>query len=98
MTSCIVILEGIFKEGGMTSPEFKEYSQQSNENGEAHGGIVQSKHMILENLGQGIKPDFVLVVEYPSREKAKAAFSSKAYKSILPLRDKVFEEVKILLT
>ena len=98
MTACIVILEGIFNKGGMELPEFKEYSQRSNENGEAHGGVVQKKHLIVENLGQGAKPDFIVVVEYPSKEKAKATFSSDVYKSILPLRDKVFKEVKILLT
>ena len=53
--------------------------------------------MVSENLGQGGKPDFILIVEYPSYE-AKNTFSNEEYKAILPLRDIAFKEVKILLT
>ena len=95
---CIVILEGNFNKGGSEMPEFKEYSKRSNANGEAHGGVVLQKFSISENLGQGLKPDFVLMVEYPSYEKARDTFTSEEYQSIIPLRDKVFQEVKILLT
>ena len=44
------------------------------------------------------KPDFVLIVEYPSYEAARNTFSNEEYKAILPLRDIAFKEVKILLT
>lgn len=94
----IAILEGTLGEGGMDSPEFKEYSKRSNANGEAHGGVVLKKYMIKENLGQGGKPDFVLIVEYPSHEAAKKTFSSEEYKAIIPLRNIAFKEVKILFT
>ena len=95
---CIAILEGTLGEGGTSSPEFKEYSKRSNANGEAHGGVVLQKYMVSENLGQGGKPDFVLIVEYPSYEAARNTFSNAEYKAILPLRDIAFKEVKILLT
>lgn len=94
----IVILEGKFNEGGMESPEFQEYSRRSNANGETHGGVVLQKYMIKENLGQGEKPDVVLVVQYPSYEAAQQTFTSDEYKAIIPLRDIAFKEVKILLT
>jgi len=95
---CIAILEGTLGEGGINSPEFKEYSKRSNANGEAHGGVVLQKYMVSENLGQGGKPDFILIVKYPSYEAAKNTFSNEEYKAILPLRDVAFKEVKILLT
>jgi len=93
-----VVLEGTFNENGMNSPEFAEYSQRSNTNGEAFGGEVQAKYMIKENLGQNEAPHFVIIVDYPSEDAAKKAWSSEEYKAILPLRDVAFKEVKILLT
>ena len=98
METCIAILEGTLGERGIDSPEFKEYSKRSNANGEAHGGVVLKKYSIKENLGQGGKPDFVLIVEYPSYAAAVKTFTSEEYKAILPLRAKAFKEVKILLT
>lgn len=95
---CVLILEGTLSEGGLNSPEFKEYSKRSNAHGEAHGGVVLQRYVISENLGQGGKPDFILVVQYPSCEAATTAFSSEEYKAILPLRKVAFKEVKILLT
>jgi len=98
MTTCIAILEGTLAEGGTDSSEFKEYSRRSNANGEAHGGVVLKKYVVTENLGQGGKPDFILIVEYPSYAVAKSTFTSDEYNAILPLRDIAFKEVKILLT
>lgn len=95
---CVLILEGTLREGGLNSPEFKEYSKRSNANGEAHGGVVLQRYVVSENLGQGGKPDFILVVQYPSCEAATNAFSSEEYKAILPSRNVAFKEVKILLT
>ena len=94
---CTVILEGIFRRGGKASSEFKEYSRRSNMNGEAHGGVVIKNYLISDNLGQGETPDFILIIEYPTRDKAKQAFSNNEYKQIISMRNKVFKEVKILL-
>ena len=95
--SCTVILEGSFRNGGKVSSEFEEYSRRSNANGEAHGGVVIKNYLISENLGQGEKPDFILIVEYPSRDSAQKAFTSDEYSRIITMRNKVFKEVKILL-
>ena len=94
---CTVILEGIFRNGGKTSSEFEEYSRRSNANGEAHGGVVIKNYLISENLGQGERPDFILLIEYPSRDSAQKAFTSDEYHRIKSMRNKVFKEVKILL-
>ena len=96
-TSCTVILEGIFRKDGKASSEFGEYSRRSNANGEAHGGVVVKNYLISENLGQGEKPDFILIIKYPSRDKARQAFTSDEYNRIMPMRNKAFKEVKILL-
>jgi len=97
-TPCIAVLEGTFREGGQKTPEFKEYSQRSNANGEAHQGKLLGKYVINKNLGQGDTPHVVFVVEYPSREIAEQVFTNEEYTSIIPLRDVAFKEVKILLS
>jgi uncharacterized protein (DUF1330 family) len=95
---CIAILEGTFNEDGQHTEAFKEYSQRSNANGQKNGGIVLGKYLITENLGQGQTPHVVFVIEFPSREVAESTFSNDEYKSILPLREIAFKEVKILLS
>jgi len=98
MEKYTVVLQGTFNENGMKSAEFAEYSQRSNANGEKHGGVVQAKYMISENLGQNETPSFVIIVEFPSKDAATKAFTSEEYLSIIPLRKVAFKEVKILLT
>ena len=95
---CVAVLLGTFNDGGQNTPEFKEYSERSNANGEAHGGRLLGKYIISKNLGQGEMPHVVFVVEYPSRAVAETAFSNTEYKSIIPLREIAFKEVKILLS
>jgi len=95
---CVAILMGTFNKGGSESEEFKEYSKRANANGEANGGVILSKYTVDQNLGNGTTPHFVIVVEYPSREKAIDTFTNEEYKSIIPLRDIAFEEVNILIT
>lgn len=95
---CIAILMGTFNEDGSTSKEFKEYTERANANGEKNGGVILSKYIIEQNLGNGITPSFVLTVEYPSREKAIDTFTNEEYKNIIPLRDVAFKEVSILIT
>ena len=94
----IVIIEAEFNPNGMNTAEFSEYSRRSNANGEAHGGVVLSKYLIEQNLGNGDVPHLLLIIEYPSREQAINTFSNEEYRSILPLRNVAFKAVKILLT
>lgn len=94
----IVVIEASFNPNGLNAPELKEYSRRSNANGEAHGGVVLSEFQVTENLGQGDTPQMIVLVEYPNLQKAKETFTSDEYQSILPLRDVVFREVKILFT
>ena len=95
---CIAVLQGTFNKGGQNTLEFKEYSQRSNANGQAHGGKLLGKYVIDGNLGQGETPHVVFVVEFPSRDMAEMAFTNSEYTSIIPLRDVAFKEVKILLS
>lgn len=94
----IIIIEATFNPNGMNTPEFKEYSRRSNANGEAHGGVVLHKYQVTDNLGTGYTPDMVLIIEYPSQEMALKTFTNEEYQTILPLREIVFKEVKILQT
>lgn len=94
----IVVIEATFNPNGMNTPEFKEYSRRSNANGEAHGGVVISKYQVTGNLGNGDTPHLVLVIEYPSQEKAEQTFTNQEYIGILPLRDVALKQVNIFLT
>ena len=98
MEKYTVVLQATFNKDAMNSGEFMEYSKRSNANCEAHGGVVQNKYMIKENLGQNDAPHFVIIVDFPSEENARKAFSSEEYLSIIPLRDVAFKDVKILFT
>ena len=93
-----LILTAKFNEGGPSSPEYKEYSQRSTANFEAYGGVIKRQYMIEKNLGDGTTPSAVFIAEFPSKEKAIAAFTSDEYKAILPLRNVAFEEVQILIS
>ncbi|MFT7644981.1 MAG: hypothetical protein ACI9BF_000650 [Candidatus Paceibacteria bacterium] len=95
---CTVIIEATLNEGGMGIPEFKEYSEKATALGAEYGAIPVSKHMIGENLGQGEAPHVVSIVEFPSKEKATEMMCSEEYKSLFPLREAAFKEVKILIT
>ncbi len=95
---CIVLLQGTFQEGGKETPEFKEYSARANANGAAHGAKVLRLYTVNQNLGQGDITNFVVVVEYPSRAIAEDVFTNDEYKSIIPLRQVAFKEVKILIS
>ncbi|MEH6343576.1 MAG: hypothetical protein V7785_00690 [Bermanella sp.] len=45
-----MIIEANFNSNDMNNSEFKEYSRRSNTNGEAHDGVVLSRHQVSENL------------------------------------------------
>jgi uncharacterized protein (DUF1330 family) len=98
MTTCKVIVEGTLGDKGTDSDEFKEYLKRAVANDKVYGGVELQYHTVKENLGQGAKPDFVVLLEYPSYEQAKKAFASDEYQEILPLRNIAFKEVKILMT
>ena len=95
---CKVIITGLFNEGGMEMPEFKEYSEKAGAIMEAGGGVMISKNAVEENLGNGNAPHIVIVMEFPSKENVIDIFSSDEYKSIIPIRDVAVREVNILIT
>lgn len=96
-TPCRVVLVGKMKPGAPDMPEFQEYMRRSANNSEAYGGKLIAQYQFAENLGHGTKPDMMFVGEYTSREIAEAVFTNDEYRSIVPLRDTAFEEVKILI-
>lgn len=96
---CIVIFEGTFNEGMAGSDEQKEYTKKSTANAEVYGGFIGlSNYTFEQNLGNGLLPHFIVIVEYQSKEKFIQSLNSEEYLSIISLRDLVFKEVKILLT
>ncbi|MHA2028252.1 MAG: DUF1330 domain-containing protein [Candidatus Kariarchaeaceae archaeon] len=53
---------------------------------------------VENNIGDGATPSAILVVEYPSKEKAVKAFNSAEYQSLIPMRKVVIKEVNILIS
>lgn len=95
---CIAVFEGTYNEGMDGSAEHKEYSQRSSANAKVYGGfMVLSSYTFEQNLGNGLIPTFVVTVEYQSKEKIIQSLESDEYQNIIPLRDLVFKEIKILI-
>ena len=95
---CVVVFEGTFNEGMAGSAVQKEYSQRSAANAEVYGGFeALSNYSFEQNLGTGSTPDFIVIVEYQSKDQAIQSLLSDEYQSIIPLRDLTFKEVKILI-
>lgn len=95
---CVVVFEGTFNEGMAGSAVQQDYSERSAANAEAYGGFeAVSNYSFEENLGTGETPDFIVIVEYQSKHKARESLMSEEYQSIIPLRDSTFKEVKILI-
>lgn len=92
-----IVIEGTFNEGGMQTKEFEEYSKGAADILMKYKGNVISKFPIEQNLSQGDTPNIVLIVEFPSKEKAIQAFTCEEYKNLLPLRGVALKEVKILV-
>ena len=95
---CTVVITGKFKEGGKETPEFKEYSERATAAMKANGGEVKSFLKVEKNLGDGETQHVVIVVEFPSKEKAVETYTSEEYISIVPLRQVGTSEVNILIT
>ena len=94
---CTVVITGKFNEGGKQREEFKEYSERSNANLKNYGGVILSKYMVEQNMGNGNTPHLVVAAQYPSKQKAIASFTNVEYTNIIPLRDVAYEEVNILI-
>ena len=97
MENYMLVIEGTFNDNKMQSEEFAQYSKRSSEIVKSHGGSVNNKFMIDENLVEGDTPHFIILLDFPSRDAAKKAFRSEEYLSIIYLRDIIFKDVKILL-
>jgi uncharacterized protein (DUF1330 family) len=93
-----VIITGEFNPGGMQRPEFKEYSEKAGAILAADGGTVLNKFGVEQNLGDGNAPHVVLVVSFPSKEKAIETFTSEAYQNIIPLRKVAVKAMNLLIT
>ncbi len=96
-TPCTVVLVGKMKPGASEMPEFQEYMRRSANNSETYGGQLIAQYQFADNFGHGTTPDMMFVGEYASREIAEAVFTNDEYRSIIPLRDAAFAEVKILI-
>ena len=79
------------------SLNFKECSERAERNSRHYRGQIIQKYMIKENLGNGYKPDFVIIVEYPSHEDAYTANASDENQQIDLIRQKAFKDFNVLI-
>ena len=95
---CQVIVTATFNPGGNHTPEFQEYSPKAAQVIQAHGGSIVGRLKVEQNAGNGTTPQVGLLVEFPNRVKAEAAFASDEYQQIIPLREVAFSDINILIT
>ncbi len=65
---------------------------------ESVDATVIDKYPVAQTLVGDEKPDFVMVVEFPSQEALVTLFSSADYKKLVPFREKGFKKLNVFLS
>lgn len=89
-------------EHGVPTPEImaplQEYSTVSNEALERYGGrFIIADNTSIQSIEGGWEPPFIIVIEFPSYENAKAFYFSDEYQSVLPDRLAAFKDSRSIL-
>jgi len=79
----VVIITAKLKEGMFNSLQFKEYQEGAKMNSGKYGARLLNQYIVDVNVGQGLCPNVVLLVEFPSKEQAIMAYKSDEYKSLI---------------
>ncbi len=88
-----VLVNGWVRAG--ESEALAEYQQVAGPVLVKHGAEFQLKTKAVE-VYAGSKPDFVLLINFPSLAAASAAFADPDYTAMIPKRDQALERVDII--
>ncbi|MFV2039444.1 MAG: DUF1330 domain-containing protein [Acidimicrobiales bacterium] len=62
------------------------------------GGQVVKRLAVTDVVAGGSKAANVLVMDFPDAQTVRAVFDSDGYKALIPVRDRAFEHIDILIT
>lgn len=77
-------------------PDIVTYVQKITDTVEAHGGRFLV-HGHNPEVMEGPFPGHLVIIEFPSMERARAWYQSEAYQAILPLRTQHADGVAVLV-
>ncbi|MGB5820964.1 MAG: DUF1330 domain-containing protein [Saonia sp.] len=77
---------------------FEHYASNMRTLYESVDATVVDKYPVVQTLVSDEKPDFVMVVEFPSQEALVKLFSSEDYKKLVPFREKGFKKLNVFLS
>lgn len=79
-----------------TDDDFKAYVSVAGPLFAAAGGTWNGQFDRVDDLaGEG--PDQVRIMDFPDEDTIRALFGSAEYRQVIPLRDKAFEELRIIV-
>lgn len=95
MPPATIVVEGTFRTG--YEQVFAEYSARVRAFLETKGAVVVRRQLVERTLYGERTPSLVMVIDFPTREGAEAAFFEPGYLELIPLRDRVFADFQMFL-
>ncbi|MEK6154707.1 DUF1330 domain-containing protein [Flavobacteriaceae bacterium 3-367] len=87
---------------GFVNPQeresFDHYATNMRTLYETVDATVVEKYPIAQTIVGDEKPDFIMVVEFPSQEAFVKLFSSEEYKKLVPYREKGFKKLEVFVS
>ncbi|HEY4211780.1 MAG TPA: DUF1330 domain-containing protein [Steroidobacteraceae bacterium] len=90
-----IIVEGVFRPG--YEAYFEEYSGRVRRYLEKNQGQVIRRQRIERVLYGEERPDLVMVIDFPDRQRAQSIFFEPEYLDIIPLRERIFSRFNMYL-
>lgn len=95
-TKIFIIIMGFINPQEQEAFEF--YKTEINKQYEQVGAVVTDRYPVLQVLAGEEKPDFVMVVEFPSPQALQQVFASTEYQKLVPYREKGFSKLNVFLS
>jgi uncharacterized protein (DUF1330 family) len=95
MPGATIVVLATFREGYQVV--FQEYSRRVREFLASKGATVIRRQVVEQVIYGDLSPSLVMVIDFPTREIAQAAFFEQAYLDVLPLREQVFSSFNMFL-
>lgn len=88
-------MEGTFNAG--YEKYFDEYSRLIRAFLKKHNAVVIRRQLITKTLYGMKKPNLIMLIDFPDAHIARSVFFESEYLSIVPLRDKIFEDFNMFM-
>ncbi len=88
----------LISESNVTDPDLmQEYSEKAGPSVAAHDGELIAASTEIAHMDGMWKPPRLVVIRFPSMEKAKAWYNSPGYQAALPLRQRAANSSVVLV-